>query len=99
MTYRLEGELKMKIDRVISNIKTVDCPPDKLQERIQDACRVPGIGGEPAVVVDRNENLDKEDLKAYNVHIVNTDAPPIVAMVKEGYDGYVATVTDAYTLE
>lgn len=89
----------MDLNKLISNIKTVDCPPDKLQERIKDACRVPGIDGNPVVVMDRNENLDKEDLKAYKIHIINSDAPGIVAMVHEGIDGYVSTVVDAYTLK
>lgn len=89
----------MDIERVIDNIKAVDCPPDELWNKIKEACKVPGVDGEPAVIVDRNEYLDKEDLKAYNVHIVGEDAPRIVAMVREGYDGYVTTVMEAYTLE
>jgi hypothetical protein len=94
----MEGELLMNnVDRIIANIKTVDCPPDKLQERVADACKVPGIGGNPAVIMDRAEDLDREDLKAYSIHIVNADTPGIVAMVHEGIDGYVSTVVDAYT--
>lgn len=89
----------MDVDRIITNIKTVDCPPDKLQEKIRDACKVPGLDGDPVVVMDRNEYLDKENLKAYNIHIINGDTPRIVAMVREGQDGYVSTVTDAYALE
>lgn len=89
----------MDVERVLRNIKTVDCPVDSLEEKIRDACRVPGMEEDSAVVVDRNEHLDKGELKAYNVHIVNEDAPRIVAMVREGNDGYVSTVMDAYTLE
>lgn len=89
----------MDVEKILENIKTVDCPVDSLTERIEEACNVPGMDGKPAVIVDRNEHLDKGELKAYNVHIVNEDVPRIVAMVREGQDGYVATVMDAYTLE
>lgn len=87
----------MDVNKIITNIKSVDCPQDKLEERIKDACKVPGMDGDPVVIMDRNESLDREDLKAYNVHIINEDAQNIVAMVREGYDGYVSTVMDAYT--
>lgn len=89
----------MDIQKVITNIKAVDCPVDTLEERVRDACKVPGLDGDPVVIMDRNEHLDKGELKAYNVHIVNGDAPRIVAMVREGIDGYVTTVEDAYTLK
>jgi hypothetical protein len=90
------GELIMDIEKVIYNIKHVDCPPDELQEKIKDACKVPGIDGNPVVIMDRNEKLDKANLMAYDIHIMNGEAPKIVAMVKEGQDGYVATVEDAF---
>ncbi|ERI94594.1 hypothetical protein HMPREF1982_00903 [Clostridiales bacterium oral taxon 876 str. F0540] len=99
MIYKEGMVIKLNPDKIIENIKTVDCPPDRLQEKISDACKVPGIDGNPVVIMDRNENLDREDLKAYSIHIINADVPNIVAMVREGYDGYVNTVTDAYTLE
>jgi hypothetical protein len=86
----------MNVDRILTNLKTIDCPPDSLRDKIKDACAVPGIGGDPAVVVDREESMDRGDLQAYNIHIINTDTPSIVAMVREGYDGYVTTVIDAF---
>ncbi len=46
--------------------------------------------------MDRNEKLDKSDLEAYEIHIMNETIPKIVAMVREGSDGYVATVEDAF---
>ena len=89
----------MKVDRLLDNIKAIDCPVDKLNERIVDACKVPGIGGNPSVAVKRTEDMDRERLKAYNIHINNTSTPDIVAMVREGEDGYVSTVVDAYPIE
>jgi hypothetical protein len=86
----------MDVEKIISNIKLVDCPPDKLQERIKDACKVPGMEGDPVVIMDRNERRDREELIAYDVHIMNGTAPKIIAMVREGRDGYVATVEDAF---
>lgn len=88
----------MDLEKVLTNIKAIDCPVDFLQERIKDACRVPGIEGKPVVVMDRNEIMDKENLKAYDIHIINANSPKIVAMVREGEDGYVSTVIDAFTL-
>jgi hypothetical protein len=86
----------MKVDKLLDNLKSIDCPVDKLNERIVDACKVPGIGGNPSVAVDRLEDMDNERAKAYNIHINNSGAPDIVAMVREGEDGYVSTVIDAY---
>ncbi|MCM0647797.1 hypothetical protein NBE98_05325 [Clostridium swellfunianum] len=86
----------MDVEKVIGNIKMIDCPVDKLKENITAACKVPGMAGEPVVVVDRNEKMDKVGLQAYNVHIMNGEAPKIVAMVREGSDGYVSTVEDAF---
>ena len=86
----------MDVEKIITNIKMVDCPPDKLQEKIKDACKVPGMDGNPVVIMDRNEKLDRADLMAYDVHIMNGTAPKIVAMVREGSEGYVATVEDAF---
>lgn len=88
----------MDLNRVLTNIKAIDCPVDALQDRIRDACKVPGIDGAAVVVVDRNEPLDRGELKAYDIHIMNENAPKITAMVREGQDGYVSTVTDAFTL-
>jgi hypothetical protein len=88
----------MDLEKVLSNLKAVDCPVDLLQERIKDACRVPGLEENPVVVMDRNENMDKENLKAYDIHIINVDSPKVIALIREGEDGYVATVMDAFIL-
>jgi hypothetical protein len=88
----------MIVDRIIDNIKSIECPVDMINNRLADACKVPGIGGNPAVAVERLEDKDGEDTIAYSVHINNTNTPDIVAMVRNGQDGYVSTVIDAYTL-
>lgn len=86
----------MDVEKIIINIKMVDCPTDRLQEKIKDACKVPGMDGDPVIIMDRNENMDRADLIAYNIHIMNGTAPKIVAMVRERSEGYVATVEDAF---
>lgn len=86
----------MDVEKVISNIKMIECPADKLKENITAACKVPGMDGDPVVIIDRNEKMDKIGLQAYNVHIISGEAPEIITMVREGSDGYVATVEEAF---
>ena len=86
----------MDVEKILSNIKMIDCPVDKLKENITAACKVPGMDGSPVVIIDRIEKMDRVGAQAYAVHIMNGEAPKIVAMVREGSEGYVATVEDAF---
>lgn len=86
----------MDVEKIVSNLKMIECPNDKLNENIKAACKVPGMDGNPVVIIDRNEYRDTEELMAYNIHIMNGEAPKIVAMVREGSDGYVDIVEDAF---
>ncbi len=91
----MEGNL-MDVEKIISNIKMIECPVDELKENITSACKVPGMDGDPVVVIDRNEKMDTIGLQAYSVHIMNGEAPQIITMVREGSEGYVATVEEAF---
>jgi hypothetical protein len=86
----------MDVEKIISNMKMIECPNDKLKENITAACKVPGMDGIPVVIIDRNETRDRDELMAYSVHIMNGQAPEIIAMVREGSEGYVDTVEDAF---
>jgi hypothetical protein len=93
---RIQEGILMDAEKIISNIKMIECPVDELKENITSACKVPGMDGNPVVVIDRNEKMDTIGLQAYSVHIMNGEAPQIITMVREGSEGYVATVEEAF---
>lgn len=84
------------IDDVLNDIRGIECPVDNMKARIADAYEGYQNFGEADIVVDRDRNLDKEDLKGYNIYASNGNAPRITAYVREGADRYVATIVDAY---
>lgn len=88
-----------KIDDIATVIKEIDCPEDKLKEKIIKSFKGYEYNGTSEVMVDRDESLDKDELQGYRAYVNKEGAPTIVAMVRQGIDHYVTTVEDAYILK
>ncbi|MCT8976708.1 hypothetical protein N4T77_08865 [Clostridium sp. CX1] len=84
------------IENVLEVIKEIDCKDDELYNKIRSAYEGYEYDGKTEVVIERKEKYDESDLKAYSAHIDAKDAPEIIAVIREGADGYVATVMNAY---
>ncbi|MEA4826261.1 hypothetical protein [Clostridium sp. JNZ J1-5] len=86
----------VSIEDVASIIKEIDCPEDKLKTKIVKAYDGYQYNGESEVIIDRAEELDKDELKAYKTYVNKAGSPTIIVMVDEGADNYVTTVEEVY---
>ncbi len=84
------------IENVLEVIKEIDCMDDELYEKIRGAYQGYEYNGKADVVIERMERYDEQDFRAYSAHVDAKNAPEIIAVVREGADGYVATVMNAY---
>ncbi|QGU95906.1 hypothetical protein GOM49_13120 [Clostridium bovifaecis] len=89
----------IKIEDVAAVIKEIDCPEDKLKEKIINAYKGYQYNGGSEVIVARDEALDKDELQGYRTYVNEEGAPIIIAMVRQGIDHYVTTVEDTYILK
>ncbi|MFU0825809.1 hypothetical protein [Clostridium sp.] len=89
----------IKIEDVRAVINEIDCPEDKLKEKLIAAYDGYQYNGETEVIVSRDESLDSDELQAYRTYINKEGSPAIVAMVRQGLDHYVTTVEEAYILK
>lgn len=84
------------IENVLEVIKEIDCKDDELYKKIREAYEGYEYEGKTDVVIERKQKYDVLDYKAYSSHIDAKSAPEIITVVREGADGYVATVMNAY---
>lgn len=84
------------IEDVLEVVREIDCKDDELYIKIRAAYEGYEYEGRSDVVIERKEKYDELGFKAYSTHIDAKNAPKIITVVREGVDGYVATVVDAY---
>jgi hypothetical protein len=84
-----------KLDNILETLKEIECPVDKLEEKVIGAYKE--ISNEANDIrMERVNTLDGEGLAAYSVHSDDAESPSITILVKEGSEHYVASVEDAY---
>lgn len=89
----------IKLEDVAAVIKEIDCPEDKLKEKLINAFNGYQYNGSTEVIVDRDETYDKDELQGYKIYINKEGSPKVIAMVKQGMDHYVTTVEDVFIVK
>lgn len=81
----------------IRRIIGIECPVDKVAERVISVLEEYDLGGQYQITSRLDEDYDETRLRYYNVFSETGDKPDLHMVVKEGIDGYVAKIVDAYT--
>ena len=95
-TDSLGGSLMINIDEVLNKVSKINCPVDEFENKIVEAFHGYNYKGEEEVIIQRTEDLDKENLEAYTAFINAQSSPEIVMLVSEGSEHYVKAVEEAY---
>jgi hypothetical protein len=74
----------------------IECPVDKVTDRVIGVLEEYDHEGQYQITSRKDEDYDETRLKYYRAYSEEGDRPDVVMVVKEGMDGYVATVVDAY---
>jgi len=86
-----------KDNNFIKRIIGIECPVDKVTERVIGVLEEYGLGGQYQITSRNDEDYDETRLKYYNAFSETEDNPDLHMVVKEGIDGYAAKIVDAYT--
>ncbi len=88
----------MNMDNEITGrIIGIECPTDKVTDRVIGVLEEYDMEGQYQVTSRPDEDYEETRLRYYRAYSENGGRPDIVMVVKEGKDGYVAKVVDAYT--
>lgn len=83
-------------NEMLKRIIGIECPTDKVTDRVIDVLEDYRLGGEYQIVSESDDDYDQTRLKFYRAYSESGDNPDLVMVVKEGKDGYVAKIVDAY---
>jgi hypothetical protein len=84
------------IEDVMEVIKEIDCPEEQFLPKVIKAFDGYNYQGEAEVIINREEKLDREELKGYRAYVNKKGSPHVVVMVDVGLDHYVKTVEEVY---
>jgi hypothetical protein len=84
-------------NEMLKRIIGIECPTDKVTDRVIDVLEDYHLGGEYQITSETDNDYDQTRLKFYKAYSESGDNPDLVMVVKEGKDGYVAKIVDAYT--
>ncbi len=82
---------------MVKKIIGIECPTDKVTDRVINVLEEYNLGGEYQVTSRPDEDYDETRLRFYRAFSETKDNPDLVMVVKEGKDGYVAKIVDAFT--
>lgn len=86
-----------KDNNIVRRIIGIECPVDKVTDRVIGVLEEYNIGGQYQITSSIDEDYDETRLKYYRAFSETGDNPDLIMVVKEGMDGYVAKIVDAYT--
>lgn len=84
------------IENVMEVIKEIDCQEDQFLPKVVKAFEDYHYEGESEVIVDREEELDRDGLTGYMACVNKESSPKVAIMVDVGLDHYVKTVKEVY---
>lgn len=84
-----------KIDEAINRISILECPTGDLENRVAGILEDYGVADRNAVIIDKDNSLDRYEAQAYRVKITG-EGQSIIVLAKSGSDDYVAKVVDVY---
>jgi hypothetical protein len=82
---------------ITKRIIGMECPTDKVTDRVIGVLEEYDLEGQYQITSRTDDDYDETRLKYYRAYSETGDRPDLVMVVKEGKDGYVAKVVDAYT--
>lgn len=88
-----------EIEEVLNKITKINCPVDEFEDKILEAYEGFSYEGEDEIVIERTEDLDRNELQAYSTYVNTTGSPEIIVYASEGSEHYVKAVEDAYISE
>lgn len=86
-----------KDSEITRRIIGIECPTDKVADRVIGVLEEYDMEGQYQITSHPDEDYEETRLKYYRAYSETGDRPDLVMVVKEGKDGYVAKVVDAYT--
>lgn len=86
-----------KLDEAFHRIRILECPTGDLKNRVAGILEGYGITNSGNVTIDRDHSLDRDEVQAYRVKLASENQS-FVVLAKSGYDDYVASVIDVYSL-
>ena len=82
---------------IVKKIIGIECPADKVTDRLIGVLEEYNLDGQYQITSRTDEDYDETKLKYYRAFSETGDRPDLIMVVKEGMDGYVAKIVDAYT--
>lgn len=86
-----------KDNEIMGRIIGIECPTDKVTDRVIGVLEEYDMEGQYQVTSRPDEDYEETRLRYYRAYSENGNRPDLIMVVKEGKDGYVAKVVDAYT--
>lgn len=91
-------EVNMKKgNELTKRIIGIECPTDSVADRIFNVLEEYNVDGQYQITSIADDDYKETRLRYYRAFSETGNNPDIVMIVKEGKDGYVAKVVDAYT--
>lgn len=87
----------LKDNHLTKRIIGIECPTDNVADRVINVLEEYNLGGQYQITSRADEDYEETRLRYYRAFSETGDNPDIVMVVKEGKDGYVAKIVDAYT--
>ncbi|MGE5677267.1 MAG: hypothetical protein ACM3ZR_04335 [Pseudomonadota bacterium] len=82
---------------IAKRIIGMECPTDKVTDRVIGVLEEYDLEGQYQITSRTDDDYDETRLKYYRAYSETGNRPDLIMVVKEGKDGYVAKVVDAYT--
>jgi hypothetical protein len=93
----MRGSFIMNKDSNITRrIIGIECPTDKVTDRVIGVLEEYDLEGQYQITSRIDEDYEETRLKYYRAYSETGNRPDLIMVVKEGMDGYVAKVVDAY---
>lgn len=86
-----------KENELVKRIIGIECPTGEVTDRVINVLEDYNPGGEYQITSRPDTDYDETRLRYYRAFSETGDNPDLIMVVKEGKDGYVAKIVDAYT--
>lgn len=86
-----------KDNDLVKRIIGIECPTDTVTDRVINVLEEYNMGGQYQITSRTDEDFNETRLRYYKAFSESGDNPDLIMVVKEGMDGYVAKIIDAYT--
>ena len=86
-----------KDNDLIKRIIGIECPTGEVTDRVINILEEYNLDGQYQITSRTDEDYEETRLKYYRAFSETGDNPDLLMVVKEGMDGYVAKIVDAYT--